>query len=159
MRAINIFRKLYSDTRLSFYKLIFRKTFIHGVNMEVRNRFNLNINGGELIIGKSVFFNNDCSINCQGKIEIGDSCLFGENIKIYDHNHVFKEISIPISKQGMKIGKVKIGDNCWIGSNSTVLMNVTIGNNVIIGANCVIYKSIPSNTVVKAQSKLIIQER
>lgn len=47
-------------------------------------------------IGDNVFFNNGTSIAAKEKIEIGDNCIFGENVKIYDHNHVFKDLQKPI---------------------------------------------------------------
>lgn len=46
-----------------------------------------------------------------------------------------------------KIGRIKIGDNCFIGSRSIILMNVIVGDNVIIGAGSVVSKDIPSNSV------------
>lgn len=101
-----------------------------------------------LVIGRKVFFNNNCSISCLGKIEIGNDCLFGENVKIYDHNHKYKNKNALIRNQGFDVGFVVIGNNCWIGSNVTVLKNVTIGDNCVIGANCLVYKDIPSNSVV-----------
>lgn len=90
---------------------------------------------------------------------IDDHCLFGENVKMYDHNHVYADRETPISKQGMRVGEIRIGRNCWIGSNTVILANVEIGDNVVIGANCLIYKSIPSNSVVKNKTELIIQNR
>ena len=45
----------------------------------------------------------------------------GENVKMYDHNHVFEDIDLPIKKQGMKIGEINIGENCWLGANVTIL--------------------------------------
>ena len=86
-----------------------------------------------------------------GEIEIGMNNIFGECIKIYDHNHIYNKMEGLISEQGFKIGKIKIGDNCWIGSNCIILNNVTIGDNVVIGANNLVHKSVPSNTVVKAR--------
>ena len=58
-------------------------------------------------------------------------------------------MEVLISEQGFKIGKIKIGDNCWIWSNCTILNNVNIGDNVVIGAVCVVLLSIPSNTIVR----------
>lgn len=85
--------------------------------------------------------------------------MFGENVKLYDHNHRFTDKQINFKDQGFKVGSIKIGDNCWIGSNVTILCNVSIGDNVVIGANCLIYKSIPSNTVVKNKNDLLIEDR
>ena len=40
------------------------------------------------IIGNHVFFNNDCSINCKDEIIIGNNCILGENVRIYDQNSI-----------------------------------------------------------------------
>lgn len=105
----------------------------------------------KLIIGKNVFFNNYCSLNCLHEISIGNNTLFGEGVKIYDHNHLYeKDPVIKVSADQYTFGAVSIGSNCWIGSNVTILKGVTIGNSVIIGANSLIYKSVPSNTIIKS---------
>ena len=120
---------------------------------------NINVlNSGELFIGNDVFFNNYCSINCLGKISIGANSIFGEGVKIYDHNHVYSFANdiLNVNRNEFKIGFVDIGKNCWIGSNVTILNNVTIGDNVIIGANNLIYKSVPSNMIIKQKSEIII---
>lgn len=113
---------------------------------------------GQLKIGNEVFFNNYCSINCLELIEIDDGTILGEGVKIYDHNHKYKEKNIKIKDQGFNLGKIKIGKNCWIGSNVIILNNVSIGDNSIIGANCLIYKSIPENCIVKSGGGIIIEK-
>lgn len=105
---------------------------------------------GKLNLGEHNFFNNNCSINCLGTITIGNNNLFGEGVKIYDHNHRFSNPNELIARQGFSLGQVTIGNNCWIGSNTVILNNVVIGNNVIIGANNLIYTSIPDNAIVKS---------
>lgn len=55
-----------------------------------------------------------------------------------------------------KVGRVKIGNNCFIGWGAIVLPNVTIGNNCIIGAGTVITKNIPENSVVVGNPSRII---
>lgn len=110
---------------------------------------------GELIIGENVFFNNSCSINCLGKTVIGNNTIFGENVKIYDHNHKhsYANGKLFVERKEFTVGNVEIGANCWIGSNVTILKNVTIGDNVIIGANNLIYKPVPSNVIIKARTE------
>ncbi len=113
----------------------------------------------ELIIGRNVFFNNYCSISSLGRITIGDGTIFGESVKIYDHNHKYhysNENSLIVDRNEFNIGAVSIGKNCWIGSNVTILKNVEIGDNAIIGANCLIHKSIPANSIVKHKEELEI---
>lgn len=99
-------------------------------------------------IGKNVFFNNFCSLTCMKSIEIGDDCIFGENVKIYDHNHNYKEAGKLIREQGFSVGEIKIGKNCWIGSNVVILRGAHIGDNCIIGANSVVYKDIPPASIL-----------
>jgi acetyltransferase-like isoleucine patch superfamily enzyme len=109
-----------------------------------------------LKINNNVFFNNYCSVTCLGKIEIGENTLFGEGVKLYDHNHKhsFLDGSLKVNPNDFKIGSIKIGKNCWIGSNVIILKDVEIGDNVIIGANCLIFKSIPSNTMVRSSLEI-----
>lgn len=111
-----------------------------------------------LFIGKRVFFNNYCSINCLDKIEIGDDTIFGEGVRLYDHNHLIeKGETLFVEKEKYTKSPIKIGRNCWIGSNVVILKGVTIGDNSIIGAGCVIHKSVPPNTIMKNHQNLISQ--
>ena len=112
-----------------------------------------------MTIGDGFFMNRNGTINCHKRISIGKCCLMGENVHIYDHNHVFKEKNRAIASQGFKDKEVNIGDYCWIGTGVTILGGVTIGDNVVIGANCLIYHDIPSNTVVKNKQHLLFEER
>ena len=113
---------------------------------------------GDLNIGDDVFFNNYCSINCIEKISIGKNSIFGEGVRLYDHNHGYEIPDILYMNQPMKTGHIVIGENCWIGSNTIILPNVVIGNNVIIGAGNLIYKSIPDNTLVISKRETIQKE-
>ena len=109
---------------------------------------------GSLIIGDNVFFNNYCSLNANNSIEIGEGTLFGENVRVYDHNHRYMNINIPIKDQGFSSSPVTIGKHCWIASNVTILKGVHIGDNCVIGAGCVIFKDVPKNTVVVNKQNL-----
>ena len=118
-------------------------------NCLIRDDFNITIgNNGAVTIGQNCFFNNNCSINCLGKIEIGNNNQFGEVVLLYDHNHAYGDKEKLIMEQGYNIGEIKIGSNCWFGSNVVILKGVEIGDNVIIGAGCVIHKSVPGGTIV-----------
>ena len=127
-----------------------------GKNVTFRKGFSLMIDKtGKVIIGNNVFFNNYCSINANERITIGDGTLFGENVKVYDHNHCYKDVDIPIKEQGFTTAPVSIGKHCWIGSNVVILKGVTIGDNSVIGAGCVVYKDVPSGTIVVNKQDLL----
>lgn len=114
--------------------------------------------GAEVIIGNHVFFNNYCSLNALQRISIGDGTIFGENVKVYDHNHCYKNPDIPIKKQGFVTAPVKIGKHCWIASIVVILKGVTIGDNCVIGAGCIVYKDVPSNTVVVNKQDMLMKQ-
>lgn len=123
-------------------KLIFRTAPICRENV----KFNIN---GFLEIGKNVFINKDSSINIRGKMKIGDNCLFGENVKIYDHDHIFYLNDKIIERTKFIIKNINIGNNVWIGSNVTILKGVSIGNNSVIAAGSIVTKNVKENTVYK----------
>jgi acetyltransferase-like isoleucine patch superfamily enzyme len=91
--------------------------------------------------------NNGCSINSHLSIKIGDNCMFGERVSLYDHDHVF-EGPVDVRESGFRTAPIVIGRNVWLGTNVTVLRGSQIGDNVVIGANVVVKGVIPANTVV-----------
>lgn len=145
---------------MGYYKLVFGNKISFGKGFRSRGNFSLFVTeGAHIIFKKNVFINTSFSISANNLVEIGNNCIIGENVKIYDQNHRFISKDKPISQQGFKIGEVKIGNNCWIGSNVTILKDVVIGDNVVIGANCLIYKDIPANSVVTLNERLTIVKR
>lgn len=133
-----------------FLKVLYGKKFVIGSGVTWRHRFNLLIeNDGYVKIGNRCFFNNDCSISSNYKVVIGDECLFGENVKIYDHNHRFANPNLSIKDQGFSNGEVKIGNHCWVCSNVVILKGASIGDNCVIGAGCVISGIVSDNKIVK----------
>ena len=74
-----------------YYKAIYGSKFQLGKNFQFRRGFSLLLDGRGVKIGGNVFFNNYCSVCAQNEICIGDGTIFGENVKIYDHNHVYKD--------------------------------------------------------------------
>ncbi len=101
----------------------------------------------KLNIGKNTYITR-ATISCLGEISIGENCILGEGMKIFDHNHQHTKNPFSVSKTEFNIGKVKMGNNVWTGANVIILKDVTIGNNVILGAGCVIYKDVPDNSII-----------
>ncbi|WP_353674404.1 acyltransferase [Synechocystis sp. LKSZ1] len=112
----------------------------------LRKDASININDGSLILGNQVFFNRGCSINCHYKIEIGEGCIFGENVLLYDHDHNFKEEGL-FQSQGFSKKEIIIEDNVWIGSGTIILKGTYIGKNSVIGAGSLVKSNIPPNTI------------
>ncbi len=143
------YRNLRSRAVISRYRLIYGKRFSAGKGLYARKDFVVTVEEeGYVKIGKDVFFNNYCSLNALCGIEIGDNCIFGENVRIYDHNHKYENPDVPINSQGFKKAKIVIGNNCWIGSNVTILKGSYVGDHCVIGTGCIIHGNIPPNSKV-----------
>ena len=146
--------KMYSTIIQHYYNFFERNIFI-GKNVGIRKGFYLRAGEDATIhIGEGCFFNRCFSGVAYSRIKIGDNCIFGENVKIYDHNHIFNRKDVLIKKQGFNIKDVVIGNNVWIGSNVTILKGVTIGNNCVIAAGCVIKEDVPSDAVVSMDIRM-----
>lgn len=157
-KAINKIRIFFIKIK---YKLYYGKLCKIKNNTVFRKRFEINISNSnsKISIGSGCFFNNDCSLNCRKNIIIGDNCIFGENVKIYDHNHQFNDKFKLIKKQSYSCKSVIIGDNCWIGSNVVILEGTSIGEGCIIGAGTILQGEIPKQTIVTSNRELKLKAR
>ncbi len=123
------------------------------------NRQNCYINVRDkaiLSIGENVFFNTNCHVACHELIEIGNDCLFGPNVCVFDHDHLLAENKIHHHK--FKTAPVYIGNNVWIGANAIILKGSRIGNNVVIGAGAVVSGEIPENTVLIQKKENVLRK-
>ena len=159
MIILKIFFKINCLFKLLVFKLIYGKKLACGKKFSFRKNFSLIIDGknAKVKIGNNVFFNNFCTIAAMDNITIGDNTIFGENVKIYDHNHQFKSTAIPIKNQGYTSERIVIGENCWIASNVVILKGVIIGNHSVIGAGNIVYKDVPENSILLSQQVQILK--
>jgi len=142
----------------AYYRFVYRDRFVFGQHFKFRGDFKLYIEPtGRVEFGDNCFVNNYFSATSIKEIKIGNDCIFGEGVKIYDHNHKYseKDAGIPIYSQGFTSKEVSIGNNCWVASNVTILAGVHIGDNCVIGANCLIYKDVPAGSVIKHKEELM----
>ena len=139
-----------------------------GPACDVRSRFTLRQSaGGQVAFGEQCVLDNDLTIECWGKLQvgnrvifghhctlaaresilIGDDCMLAEMVSIRDHDHAFGDPALPYREQGFVSAPVKIGRNVWLGGKVTVCKGVSIGDNSVVGANAVVTKDIPANCV------------
>ncbi|WP_291973040.1 acyltransferase [Candidatus Symbiopectobacterium sp.] len=115
------------------------------------------VDGGNIIIKGNIFFNNDVSINSMDKIEIGSGCMFGEGVKIYDHDHNI-QCDVEYSKSGFNKAEVIIGNRVWVGANVVILKGVIIGDGAVIGSGSVVTKNIPCNKIFISKVNGLIKD-
>lgn len=97
-----------------------------------------------LKIEDNVFIGEDSIITAAKSIHIKKDVLIGPNCFIGDHDHEYRNVTVPISKQGYtNVKDIIIEEGAWIAANSTICSGVTIGKNSAIGANSVVVDSIP----------------
>lgn len=160
MNFIKFFNHIKAFVKYIFFLCLYKKKCHIGKNTTWRRNFSIMIDhNGKLIIGDNCFFNNDCTIDVTKYVEIGAGTIFGENVKIYDHNHKFNDFNKMIKEQGYSEEEVYIGKNCWIGSNVTILKGTHIGNNCVIGAGCTVTGNIEKETILKCNSSFYLKEK
>lgn len=121
-----------------------KSRLILGRNFSGRNNIVFRIyDGGSVEIGNNCFLNDNCSINCQKSIKIGNGFLCGQNVIIIDHDHDYKNNRKKFIKDD-----IVIGNNVWIGANCVILKGAHIGNNVVIAAGTVVKDEIGDNLLV-----------
>lgn len=143
--------------KLTYYKCKYGKQLKIGKKNKFRSRFKINIaKGGYLEIGDGNFWNDDCSINVRNKVKIGNKNLFGKNVNIYDHNHIFNDKS---KKRGRYFNtrEIKIGNGNWFGTNVVILSKTKMGDNNVIGAGTIVNSEVLSDFIVKNSYELKYQ--
>ncbi|MDO5124493.1 MAG: acyltransferase [Eubacteriales bacterium] len=108
----------------------------------------------KLKIGRGTYFNSGCNIGALESVTIGEQCLFGPNVCVFDNNHDFDAGGVKFTNN---TSPVTIGDRCWLASNVVVLKGASIGNNCVIGAGCVIKGNIPDGSIVTCNNDLKIK--
>jgi acetyltransferase-like isoleucine patch superfamily enzyme len=88
---------------------------------------------------------------------IGDRCLIGDSVIIYDSD--FHNLQPEIRRDARtSCAPVTIGDNVWIGSRAMILKGVTIGDDSVIGAMSLVNSSIPARCVAAGNPARVIRE-
>lgn len=98
---------------------------------------------GSLVLGERVFINTGATVVANHKIVVGDDCLLGDLVAIFDSNHHSLEPSFPT-----RIAPVHLGSNVWVGRAATILPGVTIGDHAVIAAGSVVTGDVPARTLV-----------
>lgn len=119
--------------------------FLHLENITIGN--GTYINGGDICASK------------HAKIVIGENCLISYNVHIRTDMHIYKEIDVPINKQGVKEKDIIIENNVWIGYGAQIMPGVTIGTGSIVGAGAIVTRDVPSYKVVGGIPAEIIKSR
>jgi len=102
----------------------------------------------EVTIGNNVGISG-AAIYAHDKIEIGDNCLIGANVKIIDNDfHPIDPVARLNSDPNIPHAPVTIGKNVFIGMNSIILKGTVIGDNCVVGAGSVVHGKFEDNCII-----------
>lgn len=102
----------------------------------------------KIIIGERTFINNSASIISEKTtIVIGDDCLIGQNVNIFDSD--FHGLEIENRNNGVyDCLPVHIENNVFIGANVTILKGVTVGVGAVIASGSIVIKNVEPFSIV-----------
>ncbi len=107
----------------------------------------------EIKNGVAIGFNS--MIVCHKRIVIGENTMFGPNVYIYDHDHIYDDYGVKAKEYNTK--EIIIGKNCWFGTGCIILKGTIVGDNCIIGAGTMLKGEYPSNSVIVDKREKIIK--
>ena len=124
---------------------------------------------GSICTGDYVYTNSNCKFHISNKLSIGNYCMFGPNVTIWDSgNHSLDAklrkqdaLAIPhgsLDAFNMGGGDIVIEDNVWVGMEALILGGVTIGKNSVIAARSVVTRDVPANCMVAGIPAKIIKK-
>ena len=152
---IKLFFKIYNIIYINYMRVFYHKQFkLHGrikanrfFRIELSRNAKLEIKGtldikenvlfavrknAKLEIGENCFFNRNCSVVVRESVKIGNNCMFGENVKIYDNDHLIRNGKIFQDKYLTK--EIIISPNCWIANDVNILKGSTLPKGCVIAA-------------------------
>jgi len=103
--------------------------------------------GGDIRIGRQVFFGPQVVVYGHGDVEIGDFTLIAMHCRIVSSNHVVPDMGTEIQFQPDELRPTRIGRDVWLGAGVTVLGGVSLGNGCVIGAGAVVTKDLPAGAI------------
>jgi acetyltransferase-like isoleucine patch superfamily enzyme len=132
---------------------------IVGAFTHVGDHARLRAHEGTLRIGAKSVIGIRNTVNCWLDIEIGGSCLFGDDVYICDFDHKHDDLGLPIKDQGIVKTPVRIGDDVWLGTKVVVTRGTLIGSHSVVAASSVVRGSFPEKSVLAGIPAKVVKTR
>ncbi|MDA8186404.1 MAG: acyltransferase [Acidimicrobiales bacterium] len=118
-------------------------TFIVGAGVDFRRGFVCEIAGeGRVTIGDGCVFTSNTLIQCSTSIDIGRRCAFTQSVLLVDGTHRFRDASRSVLDQGYDFRPIRIGDDVVVMAKCTVFAD--IGERTVVAANSVVSRPLPA---------------
>lgn len=114
--------------------------------------------GAILEIGNDTKINNGfVAVAESSSITIGENCLIGTRVEIYDSDFHSLNAVIRMNGDNHTAMPVKIGNSVFIGSNVKILKGVTIGEGAVIANSSLVTKDVPANCLVSGVPAVFVR--
>ncbi len=114
---------------------------------------------GTLRIGTKSVIGIRTTINCWIDIELGPSCLLGDDCYVCDFDHRTDDLRVPIKDQGIVKSPTRIGEDCWLGTKVVVTRGTDIGAHSVVAASAVARGSYPAYSVIAGVPGRVVRSR
>jgi acetyltransferase-like isoleucine patch superfamily enzyme len=114
---------------------------------------------GTLRIGSKSVIGIRNTINCWLDIDIGSTCLFGDDVYVCDFDHKMESLDLPIKDQGIVKSPVRVGDDVWLGTKVVVTRGTDIGAQSVVAASAVARGVYPPRSVVAGIPGRVVKTR
>ena len=121
---------------------------INHARIECVTQKDLQIFTPNLIIEDGVSFEQRCHITVAGELIICKNTIASFDVMITDIDHEYKNLTLPVAQQPLKISKTHIGENCFIGSGAKIQAGTILGRHCVIGTNAVVRGTFPDYSVI-----------
>lgn len=144
-------------------KFVNRGKITLGNNVIIRPSTCIFANNGDsrIVLGSGTEIGNHSTLSSIHEVVLEENVLTGPHVFISDHNHDYRNVEIPVCKQGVMVSeksKVVVGEGSWLGTNAVIVGNVRIGKHCVIGANSVVTKDIPDYSVAAGIPARVIKK-
>jgi len=119
----------------------------------------LNANAGRVAIGANSWLGPYCVVYGNAGVDIGSHVMIAAHTLITSVGHEHHRLDIPMSRQPLVFGAVRIEDDVWIGAHCTILPGVTIGRGAIVAAGSVVTRDVPAAAIVGGAPARILGSR
>jgi acetyltransferase-like isoleucine patch superfamily enzyme len=106
-----------------------------------------------------VVFGGGDTVNCYLEVDIGEDCLFADQVYVGDFDHRYDDAEATVQQQGIVKSPVRIGRDCWLGAKVVVLRGATVGAGSVAGAATVVRGRIPERSVVVGNPGRVVKRR
>lgn len=121
-------------------------TLIVGAGVDFRRGFVCEIAGdGRVEIGDGCVFTSNTLIQCTTSIEIGPGVAVGQSALFVDGRHRWWDPEVPLLGQGYDFRPVSVGAGATIMGKCSIL--ASIGERAVIGAHSLVTSDIPAYTL------------